>query len=85
MKKFLYVPEFRVKESVQYDVLDFQFWSSSERKRSNFQGFTSTLREVKVWLTLKILSHFYVRRCSRNMMLCQLRSSYVFIDSATFE
>lgn len=27
------MPEFRVKESVDYDVLDFQFWSSSERKR----------------------------------------------------
>lgn len=32
MKKFLYVPEFQVKESIDYDVLDFQFWSSSERK-----------------------------------------------------
>jgi hypothetical protein len=33
MKKFLSVPEFQVKESVDYVVLDFKFLSSSKRKR----------------------------------------------------
>jgi hypothetical protein len=85
-KKFPYVPEFQFEESVDYEVLDFQFWSCSERKRKQLPRLYKHTSGRKNLANLEnIVTHFYARRCSQYNALPTSVVAHVFIDNATYE